>query len=163
MVCDPLCSDAGCWGPGPDQCLTCRYFSRGAICVESCNLYDGWVRSYSPLPTFSISIYCIYTCKDMSQDLEFINMSFCIAVFRLSCLKMTTGGDLIICSICDQHDPFWMSILRRVVSVYMVVQRQTEKFKGPHMLSRLAAVWQHTMCDPYKWLRGLKFTTDFIK
>ncbi|KPP69824.1 hypothetical protein Z043_111393 [Scleropages formosus] len=28
-VCDPLCSDAGCWGPGSDQCLTCRYFSRG--------------------------------------------------------------------------------------------------------------------------------------
>ncbi|KAL4609124.1 receptor tyrosine-protein kinase erbB-4 [Arapaima gigas] len=40
-VCDPLCSDAGCWGPGPDQCLTCRYFSRGRSCVDRCNLYDG--------------------------------------------------------------------------------------------------------------------------
>nr|XP_023855877.1 receptor tyrosine-protein kinase erbB-4-like [Salvelinus alpinus] len=41
MVCEPLCSDAGCWGPGPDQCLSCRYFSRGRICVDTCNLYEG--------------------------------------------------------------------------------------------------------------------------
>uniref|UniRef100_A0A669FB90 Receptor protein-tyrosine kinase n=1 Tax=Oreochromis niloticus TaxID=8128 RepID=A0A669FB90_ORENI len=58
MVCDPLCSDAGCWGPGPDQCLSCRYFSRGrtflnmdireyangSVCVEcdaQCERADG--------------------------------------------------------------------------------------------------------------------------
>ncbi|TRY82576.1 hypothetical protein DNTS_030584 [Danionella cerebrum] len=41
MLCDPLCSEAGCWGPGPDQCLSCKYFSRGRTCVKSCNLYDG--------------------------------------------------------------------------------------------------------------------------
>ncbi len=41
MVCDPLCSVAGCWGPGPDQCLSCKYFSRGKTCVKACNLYDG--------------------------------------------------------------------------------------------------------------------------
>ncbi|MEQ2303758.1 Receptor tyrosine-protein kinase erbB-4 [Ameca splendens] len=41
MVCDTLCSDAGCWGPGPDQCMSCRYFSRGRTCVDSCNLYEG--------------------------------------------------------------------------------------------------------------------------
>uniref|UniRef100_A0A8C7XNH8 Receptor protein-tyrosine kinase n=1 Tax=Oryzias sinensis TaxID=183150 RepID=A0A8C7XNH8_9TELE len=29
MVCDPLCSDDGCWGSGPDQCLSCKFFSRG--------------------------------------------------------------------------------------------------------------------------------------
>uniref|UniRef100_A0A671Y7E1 Receptor protein-tyrosine kinase n=1 Tax=Sparus aurata TaxID=8175 RepID=A0A671Y7E1_SPAAU len=29
MVCDRMCSDDGCWGPGPDQCLSCRYFRRG--------------------------------------------------------------------------------------------------------------------------------------
>ncbi|KTG40165.1 hypothetical protein cypCar_00018386, partial [Cyprinus carpio] len=40
MVCDPLCSVAGCWGPGPDQCLSCKYFSRGRTCVKACNLYD---------------------------------------------------------------------------------------------------------------------------
>ncbi|KTF86869.1 hypothetical protein cypCar_00042429, partial [Cyprinus carpio] len=41
MVCDRLCSEEGCWGPGPDQCLSCKYFSRGKTCVRSCNLYYG--------------------------------------------------------------------------------------------------------------------------
>nr|XP_055072329.1 receptor tyrosine-protein kinase erbB-4 isoform X2 [Misgurnus anguillicaudatus] len=41
MICDPLCSDAGCWGPGPEQCVSCRFFSRGRTCVESCNLHEG--------------------------------------------------------------------------------------------------------------------------
>ena len=41
MVCNHLCSNDGCWGPGPDQCLSCRRFSRGRTCIESCNLYDG--------------------------------------------------------------------------------------------------------------------------
>ncbi|KAL7865285.1 hypothetical protein SRHO_G00105320 [Serrasalmus rhombeus] len=45
MICDPLCSDAGCWGPGPDQCLSCRFFSRGRTCVESCNLHHGMAGS----------------------------------------------------------------------------------------------------------------------
>uniref|UniRef100_A0A8C5MBC5 receptor protein-tyrosine kinase n=1 Tax=Leptobrachium leishanense TaxID=445787 RepID=A0A8C5MBC5_9ANUR len=38
--CDPLCSDEGCWGPGPFQCLSCRRLSRGRKCVQFCNLYD---------------------------------------------------------------------------------------------------------------------------
>uniref|UniRef100_A0A3Q4HV19 Receptor protein-tyrosine kinase n=1 Tax=Neolamprologus brichardi TaxID=32507 RepID=A0A3Q4HV19_NEOBR len=41
MVCDRMCSDDGCWGPGPDQCLSCRFFKRGRTCVQSCNLFDG--------------------------------------------------------------------------------------------------------------------------
>ncbi|XP_072541544.1 receptor tyrosine-protein kinase erbB-4-like isoform X1 [Salminus brasiliensis] len=45
MICDPLCSDGGCWGPGPDQCLSCRFFSRGRTCVESCNLHHGMAGS----------------------------------------------------------------------------------------------------------------------
>ncbi|TWW63961.1 Receptor tyrosine-protein kinase erbB-4 [Takifugu flavidus] len=40
MVCDRMCSEEGCWGPGPDQCLSCRYFKRGRSCVESCNLFE---------------------------------------------------------------------------------------------------------------------------
>ncbi|CAM4601339.1 unnamed protein product [Leuciscus chuanchicus] len=51
MVCDPLCSDAGCWGPGPDQCLSCRFFSRGRTCVESCNLHEGLAGSRPKLLT----------------------------------------------------------------------------------------------------------------
>ncbi|XP_073805432.1 receptor tyrosine-protein kinase erbB-4 isoform X3 [Danio rerio] len=47
MVCDPLCSVSGCWGPGPNQCLSCKYFSRGRTCVRSCNLYNGDVREFA--------------------------------------------------------------------------------------------------------------------
>ncbi|KAM9319970.1 receptor tyrosine-protein kinase erbB-3 [Gastrophryne carolinensis] len=45
-VCDPLCSD-GCWGPGPDQCLSCKNFSRDGICVSACNFSQGDTREFS--------------------------------------------------------------------------------------------------------------------
>ncbi|KAM9851069.1 receptor tyrosine-protein kinase erbB-4 [Aulostomus maculatus] len=60
MVCDPLCSDAGCWGPGPDQCLSCRDFSRGRVCVETCNLYDGDIREYA---NGSVCVECDAQCE----------------------------------------------------------------------------------------------------
>ncbi|KAF5922620.1 hypothetical protein HPG69_017994, partial [Diceros bicornis minor] len=51
MVCNHLCSKDGCWGPGPDQCLSCRRFSRGRTCIESCNLYDGDLTTVQSAPT----------------------------------------------------------------------------------------------------------------
>uniref|UniRef100_A0A674F1T2 Receptor protein-tyrosine kinase n=1 Tax=Salmo trutta TaxID=8032 RepID=A0A674F1T2_SALTR len=65
MVCDPLCSDAGCWGPGPDQCLSCRYFSRGRICVDTCNLYEGEVREYD---NGSVCVECDAQCERADGD-----------------------------------------------------------------------------------------------
>ncbi|XP_072552160.1 receptor tyrosine-protein kinase erbB-3b [Salminus brasiliensis] len=46
-VCDPLCSDAGCWGPGPEQCLFCRNHSRHSTCVAQCNIYSGETREFT--------------------------------------------------------------------------------------------------------------------
>ncbi|XP_008279468.1 receptor tyrosine-protein kinase erbB-3-like [Stegastes partitus] len=46
-VCDPLCSDSGCWGPGPDQCLSCRNYSRNSTCVGSCRFYTGVPREFA--------------------------------------------------------------------------------------------------------------------
>lgn len=40
-VCDPLCSDVGCWGPGPFHCFSCRFFSRQKECVKQCNILQG--------------------------------------------------------------------------------------------------------------------------
>ncbi|XP_075895877.1 receptor tyrosine-protein kinase erbB-4 isoform X2 [Nelusetta ayraudi] len=65
MVCDPLCSDAGCWGPGPDQCLSCKYFSRGRTCVDSCNLYDGEIREYA---NGSVCVECDGQCERADDD-----------------------------------------------------------------------------------------------
>ncbi|KAM5156966.1 epidermal growth factor receptor [Mantella aurantiaca] len=45
-VCHPLCSDQGCWGPGPEQCLSCQTYKRGKECVLSCNINTGEPREY---------------------------------------------------------------------------------------------------------------------
>ncbi|MEQ2161092.1 hypothetical protein GOODEAATRI_006201 [Goodea atripinnis] len=39
-VCHPLCK-GGCWGPGPGQCVSCKSFQRGTVCVEQCDVYQG--------------------------------------------------------------------------------------------------------------------------
>ncbi|XP_031700657.1 receptor tyrosine-protein kinase erbB-3b isoform X1 [Anarrhichthys ocellatus] len=46
-VCDQLCSDSGCWGPGPDHCLSCRNYSRDGTCVGSCNFHTGAPREFA--------------------------------------------------------------------------------------------------------------------
>lgn len=42
-VCDPLCSSDGCWGPGPDQCVSCKNYRRGGTCVPDCMFLTGSV------------------------------------------------------------------------------------------------------------------------
>uniref|UniRef100_A0A8C1LG35 Receptor protein-tyrosine kinase n=1 Tax=Cyprinus carpio TaxID=7962 RepID=A0A8C1LG35_CYPCA len=64
MVCDRLCSEEGCWGPGPDQCLSCKYFSRGKTCVRSCNLYYGDVREYT---NGSVCVECDSQCEKAGE------------------------------------------------------------------------------------------------
>ncbi|XP_032094058.1 epidermal growth factor receptor isoform X2 [Thamnophis elegans] len=46
QVCHPFCSNIGCWGPGPFQCFSCRYFIRQQECVKHCNIYQGMPREY---------------------------------------------------------------------------------------------------------------------
>uniref|UniRef100_A0A3Q3BPT6 receptor protein-tyrosine kinase n=1 Tax=Kryptolebias marmoratus TaxID=37003 RepID=A0A3Q3BPT6_KRYMA len=65
MVCDPLCSDDGCWGPGPDQCLSCRNFIRGRTCVHSCNLYEGDIREFA---NGSVCVECDAQCERADDD-----------------------------------------------------------------------------------------------
>uniref|UniRef100_A0A4W4GPB7 receptor protein-tyrosine kinase n=1 Tax=Electrophorus electricus TaxID=8005 RepID=A0A4W4GPB7_ELEEL len=64
MVCDKLCSEAGCWGPGPDQCLSCRYYSRGRTCVKSCNLYHGAFREFA---NGSVCVECDNQCEKVGD------------------------------------------------------------------------------------------------
>ncbi|XP_061633821.1 receptor tyrosine-protein kinase erbB-4-like isoform X6 [Phyllopteryx taeniolatus] len=65
MVCDKMCSDEGCWGPGPDQCLSCRYVRRGRSCVESCNLFHGEVREFA---NGSVCLECDSQCERMDGN-----------------------------------------------------------------------------------------------
>ncbi|KAG9333786.1 hypothetical protein JZ751_010128 [Albula glossodonta] len=41
-----MCTEEGCWGPGPAMCLTCRHLVRRGVCVETCNLLTGEPREY---------------------------------------------------------------------------------------------------------------------
>ncbi|TNN65645.1 Receptor tyrosine-protein kinase erbB-3 [Liparis tanakae] len=46
-VCDPLCSSDGCWGPGPNQCLSCKKYSRVGTCVPDCMFLTGKRREFA--------------------------------------------------------------------------------------------------------------------
>uniref|UniRef100_A0AAQ4P4N7 receptor protein-tyrosine kinase n=1 Tax=Gasterosteus aculeatus aculeatus TaxID=481459 RepID=A0AAQ4P4N7_GASAC len=46
-LCDPLCSSDGCWGPGPNQCMSCKKYSRGGTCVPDCMFLTGERREFS--------------------------------------------------------------------------------------------------------------------
>uniref|UniRef100_A0A665VS07 Receptor protein-tyrosine kinase n=1 Tax=Echeneis naucrates TaxID=173247 RepID=A0A665VS07_ECHNA len=46
-VCDPLCSSDGCWGPGPNQCVSCKNYSRGGKCVPTCMFLTGERREFA--------------------------------------------------------------------------------------------------------------------
>nr|UPI11530.1 epidermal growth factor receptor isoform X1 [Mythimna separata] len=41
LVCDPECSADGCWGPGPDQCLSCKNYKFNEMCVQNCSVLPG--------------------------------------------------------------------------------------------------------------------------
>lgn len=41
LVCDEQCSKDGCWGPGPDQCLSCGNFKFRNTCLQNCSVLPG--------------------------------------------------------------------------------------------------------------------------
>ncbi|XP_043278213.1 epidermal growth factor receptor isoform X2 [Venturia canescens] len=41
LVCDSQCSEEGCWDPGPAQCLSCKNFQLGNVCLEDCTSITG--------------------------------------------------------------------------------------------------------------------------
>ncbi|XP_054273985.1 epidermal growth factor receptor isoform X2 [Macrosteles quadrilineatus] len=36
LVCDEQCTSEGCWGPGPDQCLSCGNYEFNNTCLQDC-------------------------------------------------------------------------------------------------------------------------------
>ncbi|KAI5640359.1 protein tyrosine kinase domain-containing protein [Phthorimaea operculella] len=41
LTCDPQCSPDGCWGPGPNQCLSCQNYKFGETCIQNCTVQPG--------------------------------------------------------------------------------------------------------------------------
>ncbi|KAM9752979.1 receptor tyrosine-protein kinase erbB-3b [Menidia menidia] len=67
-VCNALCSDSGCWGPGPDQCLSCRNFSRDGTCVGSCNFLSGSPREFARSDGECVA--CHAECKSQRGEIS---------------------------------------------------------------------------------------------
>ncbi|KAL1517887.1 hypothetical protein ABEB36_001592 [Hypothenemus hampei] len=45
LVCDEQCSRDGCWGPGPDHCLSCAHYRLGTKCLQNCSVEPGIYRA----------------------------------------------------------------------------------------------------------------------
>ncbi|XP_050308574.1 epidermal growth factor receptor isoform X2 [Anthonomus grandis grandis] len=45
LICDEQCSSDGCWGPGPDQCLSCAHFKLDNRCLQNCTVEPGIYRA----------------------------------------------------------------------------------------------------------------------
>ncbi|KAI5700992.1 hypothetical protein M8J75_005051 [Diaphorina citri] len=59
LVCDKQCSVEGCWGPGPDQCLSCANYQIGNRCLQDCE--PGMYKS-SPKMCMPCHEECEATC-----------------------------------------------------------------------------------------------------
>lgn len=45
LVCDTQCTSKGCWGPGPDQCLSCANYRLANKCLADCDAVAGMYKS----------------------------------------------------------------------------------------------------------------------
>uniref|UniRef100_A0A8C2X758 receptor protein-tyrosine kinase n=1 Tax=Cyclopterus lumpus TaxID=8103 RepID=A0A8C2X758_CYCLU len=92
-VCDPLCSDSGCWGPGPDQCVSCRNYRRDGTCVASCNFHTGAPREFAGSDGECVA--CHPECKPQSGT------SSCTGLGADKCMACTNLRDGPYCmSFC---------------------------------------------------------------
>uniref|UniRef100_A0A673K1W0 Receptor protein-tyrosine kinase n=1 Tax=Sinocyclocheilus rhinocerous TaxID=307959 RepID=A0A673K1W0_9TELE len=65
-TCDEMCTNDGCWGPGPTMCFTCKHYTRKKHCVASCNLLAGEPREYEVNQT---CVECDPECLLMNETL----------------------------------------------------------------------------------------------
>ncbi|XP_015226132.1 PREDICTED: receptor tyrosine-protein kinase erbB-3 isoform X2 [Cyprinodon variegatus] len=110
-VCDPLCSSDGCWGPGPDQCVTCKKYRRGGTCVPDCMFLSGEKREFASQTGECLP--CHPNCK-VQEGMETCRgpgADQCIACSKLqdgphcvsSCPKGVMGGEEVIFKYADKH------------------------------------------------------------
>ncbi|CAJ1051062.1 receptor tyrosine-protein kinase erbB-3a isoform X1 [Xyrichtys novacula] len=103
-VCDPLCSSDGCWGPGPNQCVSCKKYSRGGTCVPDCMFLSGERREFATRSGECMP--CHQECKVQAgkQTCTGPGADQCVACARLqdgphcvpSCPEGVMGGEEVI-------------------------------------------------------------------
>uniref|UniRef100_A0A8B9H564 receptor protein-tyrosine kinase n=1 Tax=Astyanax mexicanus TaxID=7994 RepID=A0A8B9H564_ASTMX len=62
-MCDGMCTEEGCWGPGPSMCFSCRHVSRQGQCVDSCNILEGMPREYI---SNNMCLECDQECRTLN-------------------------------------------------------------------------------------------------
>lgn len=124
LVCSEQCSDEGCWGPGEDQCLSCRYYKLGKSCIQNCSvvqgIYDAGNKECKPCHEECISSclgpgpehctsckhsqdgpYCVSQCPKGKYE----NNTICQKCHK-NCVDVCTGPLNIVgeggCTSCDK-------------------------------------------------------------
>ncbi|XP_034726500.1 receptor tyrosine-protein kinase erbB-3a isoform X1 [Etheostoma cragini] len=103
-VCDPLCSSDGCWGPMPNQCLSCKKFNRGGTCVPDCMFLTGERREFATQSGECMPCHPECKVQEGKQTCTGPGADQCIACARLRdgphcvslCPEGVMGGDEVI-------------------------------------------------------------------
>ncbi|XP_033994848.1 receptor tyrosine-protein kinase erbB-3a [Trematomus bernacchii] len=103
-VCDPLCSSDGCWAPGPNQCLSCKKYSRGGTCVPDCMFLTGERREFASQSGECMPCHPECKVQEGKQTCFGPGADQCVACARLqdgphcvsSCPEGVMGGEEVI-------------------------------------------------------------------
>uniref|UniRef100_A0A3Q3G0Z4 Receptor protein-tyrosine kinase n=1 Tax=Labrus bergylta TaxID=56723 RepID=A0A3Q3G0Z4_9LABR len=103
-VCDPLCSSDGCWGPGPNQCVSCKKYSRGGTCVPDCMFLTSERREFATQSRECIPCHPECKVQKGKQTCTGPGADQCVACARLqdgphcvpSCPEGIMGGEEVI-------------------------------------------------------------------
>ncbi|KAK1900782.1 Receptor tyrosine-protein kinase erbB-3 [Dissostichus eleginoides] len=103
-VCDPLCSSDGCWAPGPNQCLSCKKYSRGGTCVPDCMFLTGERREFDSQSGECMPCHPECKVQEGKQTCFGPGADQCVACARLqdgphcvsSCPEGVMGGEEVI-------------------------------------------------------------------
>ncbi|XP_028431360.1 receptor tyrosine-protein kinase erbB-3a [Perca flavescens] len=103
-VCDPLCSSDGCWGPRPNQCLSCKKYSRGGTCVPDCMFLTGERREFATQSGECMQCHAECKVQEGKQTCTGPGADQCVACARFqdgphcvsSCPEGVMGGDEVI-------------------------------------------------------------------
>ncbi|XP_049829582.1 epidermal growth factor receptor isoform X3 [Schistocerca gregaria] len=67
QVCDAECTSEGCWGPGPNQCLSCAHFQLDDLCLENCSV-KPMIYEAGPKLCKRCHDECRFTCHGPGPD-----------------------------------------------------------------------------------------------
>ncbi|KAM3621018.1 uncharacterized protein V6R79_005030 [Siganus canaliculatus] len=110
-VCDPLCSADGCWGPGPNQCVSCNKYSRGGTCVPSCMFLTGERREFATESGECMPCHSECKVQEGKQTCTGPGADQCVACANLqdgphcvsTCPEWLMGGEEVIFKYPNKH------------------------------------------------------------